>query len=205
MIRRRFIEQNVLNIYKHLPEIKFPIRLMEIISLIPNCRFMSYQELADLTDCSLAEIISICNSESGCTFYDADKDRYLILCNQSKEYNSVRRQRWTCCHEIGHVICNHNPATVFSPIPENGSQTSQNEQFEKEADFFAASLLAPLPFFRPLGVPSPADIMRIFGLSSESAKSRFAEFQEWNRSHCKTSWENDMIKQLRAKYHSEVY
>ena len=200
MIRYRFIEQNVLKIYKQLPEIQFPVRLMEIISLIPNCRFMSYQELADLTKYSLSDIISICNGESGCTFYDSAQDRYLILCNQSKEYNSVRRQRWTCCHEIGHVICNHNPATIFSPIPENGSQLSQNEQFEREADFFTASLLAPLPFFKPLGVRSPADIMRIFGLSSESAKYRFAEFQEWDRSHRKTAWENDMLRQLKLKY-----
>ena len=200
MIRKEFVNQRVLEIYRRMPVIRFPVRLKDVIAQIDNCRFMSYQELADITGTTIDDIIQICESESGCTHYDPGKDRYLILCNQSIHCNSIRRQRWTCGHEIGHVMCRHNPTELVSLISENNVPGHIDTDIEHEADYFAATLLAPLPYFEPLGVKSSEDIMNIFGLSSESAKYRLEEYQRWRRYHRKTAWENDMLKQFRLKY-----
>lgn len=200
MIRKEFVNRRVLDIYRKLPEIKFPIRLKEIIDQIPNCRLMSYEELSEITGTTVQDIIDICESESGCTHYDPSKDRYLILCNQDMKYNSIRRQRWTCGHEIGHVICNHNSIALVSHISENGTSDSIDAEMEREADYFAATLLSPFPFFRELGINTYTDVMNTFGLSCESAKYRMAEYNEWIKTHRKTSWENDMLRLFRDKY-----
>ena len=114
MIRYAYINNQVLKIYSMLPAIQFPIDTKEIIHYIPNCRYMSYQEFAQINKCSVDDVIQICESKSGCTHYDITHDRYLILCNQSTEdNNNIGRQRWTCSHEIGHIICKHHTISAY--------------------------------------------------------------------------------------------
>lgn len=201
MIRYKFINNLVLQIYCALPRIKFPIDTREIINHIPNCRYMSYQQFAKINNCTLNDVIYLCESKSGCTHYDVFRDRYLILCNQSTHgNNNVGRQRWTCIHEIGHILCKHHSISVYEKLSENNlSQQTNNQEFESEADYFAAILLAPFPLFKVLNIQSHIDIKHIFGLSEEASLYRYKQYVKWKNNHRKTAWENDIVNLYKQK------
>lgn len=191
-VRYTYIENLVLQIYKRLPEVRFPIILKDVIAQFPNCRIMTYQKLARVAGCSLRDVIMVCESKSGCTHYDKENDRYLILFNSSTaDNNNIGRQRWTCAHEIGHVACCHMEP-YMQKIAENGLFEEDNRLLEEEADYFAATLLAPLPLYKQLGIHSPADIQRIFGLSAEAAANRYSNYLKWSAYGNQRAWANDM-------------
>lgn len=200
MIRYTYVNNQVLNIYSMLPTIKFPLDVKEVIRYIPNCRYMSYQQFAKINQCSIDDIVQICESKSGCTHYDIMNDRYLILCNQSTaENNNIGRQRWTCGHEIGHVVCNHHTISAYEKLSENSLLQTTNPEYEAEADYFAATLLAPFPLFKLLNIKSAIDIQNTFGLSAEASLYRYKQYLKWLNTRVKTSWENDMIRLYRQK------
>lgn len=200
MIRYTYVNNQVLNIYSMLPTIKFPIDVKEVIRYIPNCRYMSYQQFAKINQCSIDDIVQICESKSGCTHYDIMNDRYLILCNQSTaDNNNIGRQRWTCGHEIGHVVCNHHTISAYEKLSENSLLQTTNPEYEAEADYFAATLLAPFPLFKLLNIKSAINIQNTFGLSAEASLYRYKQYLKWLNTRVKTSWENDMIRLYRQK------
>lgn len=200
MIRYTYVNNQVLNIYSMLPVIKFPLDVKEIIHYIPNCRYMSYQQFAKINQCSIDDIIQICESKSGCTHYDIMNNRYLILCNQSTaDNNVVGRQRWTCGHEIGHVICNHHIIYAYEKLSENSILQTTNPEYESEADYFAATLLVPFPLFKLLNIRSAIDIQNTFGISAEASLYRYKQYLKWLNTRVKTSWENDIMRLYRQK------
>lgn len=200
MIRYTYINNQVLNIYSTLPTINLPLNVKEVINHIPNCKYMSYQQFAKINHCSVNDVVKLCESKSGCTHYDVTNNRYLILCNQSTEHNNnVGRQRWTCGHEIGHVICKHHIISVNKSLSENSFSQTLNPEFELEADYFAATLLAPFPLFNILNIKSILDVQNIFGLSYEASLYRFKQYVKWQNNHRKTAWENDIIKLFRQR------
>lgn len=200
MIRYTYVNNQVLNIYSMLPTIKFPLDVKEVIRYIPNCRYMSYQQFAKINQCSIDDIVQICESKSGCTHYDIMNDRYLILCNQSTaDNNNTGRQRWTCGHEIGHVVCNHHTISAYEKLSENSLLQTTNPECEAEADYFAATLLAPFPLFKLLNIKSAIDIQNTFGLSAEASLYRYKQYLKWLNTRVKTSWENDMMRLYRQK------
>ena len=114
MIRYTHINHLVLQTLNKLDYIAFPMLIEEVIHAVPNCRYMSYQEFAEVNNCSVKDVIELCESRFGCTHYDAENDRYLILCNHSTMYNNnAGRQRWTAFHEVGHVLCKHHDIISF--------------------------------------------------------------------------------------------
>ena len=194
MIRYAFINNQVLKIYSKLPYLTFPINVNSIIKYIPNCRYMSYQRFARINKCSIEDVIQICESKSGCTHYDILQNRYLILCNRSTEgNNNISRQRWTCCHEIGHIICKHHEISAYNKLSENNLLQVANSKYEAEADYFAATLLSPFPLFSLLNINSVTDIQNTFGLSYEASVYRYEQYLKWKYKRIKSSWENDMI------------
>ena len=178
MIRYVFINNLVLQLYSSMPKIQFPINVKEVIDHIPNCRYMSYQTFARINNCSVDDVIQICESKSGCTHYDISNDRYLILCNQStRDNNNSGRQRWTCSHEIGHILCNHHGISAHEKLSEKSFIPHiENQEFESEADYFAATLLAPFPLFEHIGIESDSDVQIVFGLSNEASAYRFNQY-----------------------------
>lgn len=200
MIRYIYINNLVLKIYSMLPQITFPLDIQEVIKLIPNCRYMSYQKFAKINNCSINDVIQMCESKSGCTHYDISQDRYLILCNQSTQgNNNFGRQLWTCSHEIGHILCKHHSASAYSKLSENSFMCTENPEFENEADYFAATILSPFPLFEYLNVQSPLDVQNVFGLSAEASLYRYKEYLKWKQYHRKTAWENDIVKLYKQK------
>lgn len=195
MIRYAFIHDKVLNIYRSLPTVTFPININQILSTIPNCRIMSYQKFAQINQCTVDDVIMLCESTSGCTHYDIFQNRYLILYNNStSNNNNSGRQLWTCGHEIGHIMCEHMAYSVYAKLAENGFINITDRQYEMEADYFAATLLAPFPLFKSLSINSAIDIQNTFGLSCEASLYRFKQYLNWQVTKVKSAWENDMIK-----------
>lgn len=201
MIRKFYINNLVLELYKQLPIIQFPINMNDIFQLIPNSKCVSYQKFAQLNGCSIQDVIAICQSKSGCTHYDVATNRYLVLLNLAER--SYGRQRWTAAHEIGHIMCKHHLISAMNQIAENDFSDNNNHEFESEADYFAATLLAPFPLFKELGVKSLIDVQNIFGLSAEASLYRYKEYLQWKKSHRKTAWENDMVHIY--KYKNNLY
>lgn len=200
MIRYTFINRKVLEIYKQMEYISFPIEVTEVIKYFSNCRHMSYQQFAKLNNCSISDVIQLCESKSGCTHYDVATDRFLILYNRSTaNNNNSGRQRWTIAHELGHIVCGHHSVYACEKLAENNFTYKHSPDFEKEADYFASVLLAPFPFFKPLGIETVYDIQYCFGLSTEASTYRLSEYQKWEHAHIKTSWENDMLRLLKYK------
>lgn len=196
MIRRTYIERLVLDIYRSMPELKFPIDLNIVASLLPNCRLMSYQKLATATETSIEDIISVCQSKSGCTHYDAVNKRYLILFNQAE---NTGRKRWTVGHEIGHIMCGHHVLSAYDQLSENNILKNVNAEFELEADYFAATLLAPFPLYKVLGIRSATDVQSTFNISFQAADYRFNAYLNWLNTRKKTAWENDIIRIYKQK------
>lgn len=200
MIRYIYINNLVLKIYSMLPQITFPLDIQEVIKLIPNCRYMSYQKFAKINNYSINDVIQMCESKSGCTHYDISQDRYLILCNQSTQgNNNFGRQLWTCSHEIGHILCKHHSTSAYSKLSENSFMCTENSEFENEADYFAATILSPFPLYEYLSVQSPLDVQNVFGLSAEASLYRYKKYLKWKQYHRKTAWENDIVKLYKQK------
>lgn len=198
MIRKIYINNLVLKLYSQLPRIKYPLDLNEVLSLIPNCKLMSYQKFADINNCSVNDVITLCQSKSGCTHYDVETNRYLILVNLAETSNYGRR-RWTIAHEIGHIVCGHHILSAVDKIAENSFAQINNQDYEIEADYFVATLLSPLPLFKAFEIQCARDIQNTFGLSAEASDIRLKEYKIWLKNHRKTAWENDIVNMYKRK------
>jgi len=192
LVRHRYVEQIVYDLYKTIPSWKFPLKLEDVVRSIPNCRYLSYQRVAVLSRKKFQEVIDLCESTSGCTFYDSTNDRYLILTNQAVLENNAGRRRWTLGHEIGHVMCGHFKNSSLCKLSENGLATVDNPEFEREADYFAASFLSPIPFFPLMNIRVADDVMRSFGLSKEASRNRINDYARWKRCCPNPEWETKM-------------
>lgn len=193
MIRYAYIYNQILQLYKGLEQIRFPMEPCDIIHQLGNCRLLTYQKFAQITHSTTRDVILLCESKSGCTHYDIANDRYLILWNEDSAENNVDgRKRWTKAHELGHVMLKHLPFVAEPQLAENGFNNLTAPELEAEADHFAATLLCPMPLFQPIGITSPVGIQRTFGLSAEASLNRWTEYCKWLSSHRKTAWENDM-------------
>lgn len=199
MIRYAYINNQVFNLYAKLPELIFPLNPRKVIDLLPNCRFMTYRHLAEISHSSIRDVVELCESESGCTHYDTAHQRYLILLNQDDGQSNTGRQRWTCSHEIGHIVCNHHLISAQSKLAEHGLLQVVNPEYEAEADYFAATFLAPFPLFQLLNINSPIDVQNKLGLSCEASIYRYKQYLRWKQTRVKTAWENDMARMYRQK------
>ena len=65
------------------------------------------------------------------------------------------RLRFSLAHEIAHIWLEH---------------TKNSEENEAEANFFTAYLLAPIPLIKKYKLSSPADISRVFNISSVASQ-----------------------------------
>lgn len=82
---------------------------------------------------------------------------------------SVERQRFTCAHELGHILSgdvgkyklvNREPSPADNPV-------------ESRANVFASRLLAPAIVLHEMNVQSAAEISEICGISQTAARIRF--------------------------------
>jgi len=201
MTRYAFVNNEILKIFRQMDRIEFPMDVLSVISsVVRNCRCMTYQEVSDVTGESIDDVAGLCESNSGCTHYDVANDRYLVMYNSSSDNNNNEgRQRWTLGHELGHIVCQHLLMSACCKMSENATTIGVQTDCESEADYFAATLLAPFPLFKELGVSSAPDVQRVFGLSRAAAINRWDRYVKWQKSHLKRAWENDMVREYRMK------
>lgn len=200
-IRYRYVKEVVLNAYSILPFIDFPMTANYVINEISNCKCLSYQKFAEINHCSIDSVIQLCESKSGCTHYDEQNDRYLILFNEADGRKSNHgRRRWTKSHELGHVLCGHHTTVAKSRLSRKGLGTVYDE-FETEADFFAAMFLAPFPLFKHLSIYSESDVKKVFGLSETAACNRFRAYKRWLNNE-QTRFDRQLVKIYQDKWDS---
>ena len=174
MIRLNVVGNAVMDVYRIIPEIRFPLHVPSIIGLYNNCRYQSYKRFAEINHCSYYDVINLLESKSGNTQFDKRNGRYLIICNESE---NPFRWRWTCAHELGHVLCGHFLDYSNESDLENSTILSGNNDYEKEADLFAASLLSPIPLFDILEIRKPDDLVEMFGISIHASQIRWTEYK----------------------------
>lgn len=169
------LDGNILYLYENLytPPV-FPISPLRTIMRLEKCRLLSYEELSAESGKPLADIIRACNSADGCTHYDPARDRYLMAINFSGR--SEKRVRWTTAHELGHIAAGHFQELALAGRSE--ATPEELRQMEEEADYFAASFLAPLPAIRVLRAKSAAEVRDWFGLSQTAAELRWSEYKK---------------------------
>lgn len=208
-MRRAYIQNQVLKIYRAMDIIEFPINVDALLFKMKNVRTMSFRSFSDATGCTIRDVETICQSQTGCTHYDRAHDRYLVLYND--ECNTDGRVRWTKAHELAHIVlghfsnlqCRNNLESDCDFFPENGVMCMNDSQIESEADSFASILLCPFPLFKDFCIDGAADIERIFGLSGKASSIAWNQYEDWRRSHRHTAWENDMRSLIRTDADSE--
>lgn len=196
MVRNVYIQRKILELYQKMDIISYPIQPEMLLPYIPqNCRIMSYQKTAEVAGCSVQDIAVLCKSNSGATHYDPELNRYLILYNEAMNSGRVR---WTLGHEMGHICIGHLKTIEAAEIAYTEQRSFYN-QFESEADFFAWNLLAPLPILREAGIHSANELKTACGLSTQAAALQYDRYIKWCKSHIKTAWENEMLREFRKK------
>jgi len=200
MVRREFIKNQVLKVYRELPKITFPMDAKKVFDLLCNCEYYSYQDFAEKNGFTVEAVSQTCGSKFGCTIFNRTSNRYLVLCNQSTEnHNNRGRQRWTCSHELGHILCNHYQLSNTETLAYSGDKSSLDNDCEAEADLFASIFLSPFPLFKYLNVNSPVDAQNILGLSCEASVYTFDKYIRWKQNHFKKAWENDIVRTYLCK------
>ena len=196
-IRKVFAQQKVLELYQQMSNIEYPIRPDSLLQFLPgDCRILTYQKMAEVSQCTIQDIESMCNSTSGATHYDINTDRYLILYNGSMNSGRIL---WTKCHEIGHIAMGHLQL-LEAGLLSHMEEIAPYPQFEAEADYFTWNLLAPMPILREMSIQTEEEIRRIYGLSTQAAALHHNRYTKWCKSHIKTAWENNMLREFRNKY-----
>ena len=101
---------------------------------------------------------------SGCTLLD--ENGWQIVYRDSENRG---RTRFTIAHELGHILLGHE-------LSDSGGHfrtaSDRREPAEKQADEFAARLLAPACVLWALDLYDSAEIMRVCDISAEAAGYR---------------------------------
>ena len=170
---KKTLDESILYLYENaFPSLTFPIEPFFVVNKLEKCRYVSCAKLAKISGQNIPDIIRACNSSDGCTHYDKRRDRYLMVINESGR--SRARVRWTMAHELGHISAGHFIELSNAVLAE--ATPNSLLYMEKEADYFAASFLAPLPAIRILNAKCADDIRVWFGLSHIASEHRWEEF-----------------------------
>lgn len=127
------------------------------------------QYIADREGLLDYEIISLFEMPEDLANISADgKLLKIIEDTYEKAVRGEGRARFTLAHEFGHLVLHCNKINVFSLS--SGQNVPNHSHSEKQADYFAASLLMPKKFFDINDTYQT--IMRRHGVSAQAAKIR---------------------------------
>lgn len=190
------IQNEVLQIYRTLNAINYPIIPKSIIGLLQiDTRIMSYQTLSKISGASLNDIIVLSNSYDGISHFIHRQNRCLILYNDTPNKGRVL---WTLCHEIGHVALNHFEL-LEKAVNDNDKEIAVHRS-EREADYFAWNLIAPLPIVHTFQIKSSDDLCHIFGMSQQASEIHYNRYIRWSKKNYRTAFDKDIIKEFNNKY-----
>ncbi len=135
---------------------KFPLNLQRIADY-NNWLISSYKDFCKSYDLLEDELLK--QYPDGFTAKTKD-NRYIICYNEN---NVKQRNRFTICHEIGHIVLH---------------QTYKNDKLEKEANMFSARILMPMLLIKELNINTPAELAKICDVSLEAATYRIKRYKE---------------------------
>lgn len=121
---------------------KLPLSIKKLIRSIPNLHIQKYSKFAEKRNLSLEETYEILDSEEGCLWMRSD-GQYIILYNDAVDNSG--RIRFTLAHELGHYLLKHNEKSKKTSLARYSLTSEDYDVFEKEANYFAKRLLAPIP------------------------------------------------------------
>ncbi|MGM0124899.1 hypothetical protein IGI37_002293 [Enterococcus sp. AZ194] len=121
---------------------KLPLSVKKLIRSFPNISLQKYTVFAKRRNLSLEEVYQITNSEEGCLWMNG-KNKFIILYNDMIE--NTGRIRFTLAHELGHYVLKHNELSEKTKLSRYSLTSDEYDIFEKEANYFAKRLLAPIP------------------------------------------------------------
>ena len=160
-----------------------PVDPLMILSHCKNTRVRTYDEIAErfgFSDPAHMKWYYLNNKDAytvrleknGVTLYEMIYDSHVL----------PARRRFTLAHELGHIVLKHSKEQWWE---------------EREADYYAAQLLAPRPvfdLFDRYGLnPSDPDLIgRAFGLSRTASENAIQPPR-----HCT---DNDLAREIRASF-----
>lgn len=114
-------------------------------------KLVSYRTMTEVYDISTVGLYT--KSRLGFSF--CEDGRFVIAINECS--CGERRRRFTIAHEIGHCVLGH-------------LLRESSHESEREADRFAAELLAPICVLRECGIKHAEEISRLCGISMAAAE-----------------------------------
>lgn len=108
----------------------------------------------------------------------------LILYNDRKP---PPRVAFSLMHELGHICLGHREHSKLA---------------EKEANYFAANALCPLPMLEKSGLQSAQKVASCFAISEECAKNRLVALEKWKmlpESYRNLIFESELARRLAFK------
>lgn len=131
-------------------------------------KFSCYSTLASKSNKPIDYVCKNLQSDDGVSQY-VGNDRYIIIYNDTITSNS--RINFTIAHELGHIVLGHH---LFEDIDTNSLTDEQHDLIEKEANAFAAELLAPTSFSKILikkdAIVSSMSMQKFYGISRQCAE-----------------------------------
>lgn len=85
---------------------------------------------------------------------------YLICYNEN---NNKQRNRFTICHEFGHIVLH---------------KIYKGKKLETEANMFSARILMPMLLIEELDITSPEELAKICDVSIEASRFRLKRYNE---------------------------
>lgn len=140
-----------------MAEIKsLPVDITALVSFF-GIKVVSYEDCAAVYHKSLEQLYR----EGRFGFSFCEDEEYVIALNENA--CGERRRRWTLAHELGHCMLGHLQSTAHSVAQ------------EREADAFAAEILAPLTVLHFCSISSAQELSAVCGLSAQAGEIRFRE------------------------------
>jgi Zn-dependent peptidase ImmA (M78 family)/RNA polymerase subunit RPABC4/transcription elongation factor Spt4 len=148
-----------------------PIKVKKLAKCFSNLKIKTYSWFADKNNLAISEVCDFANSDEGCCYYEKSTGRYLILYNDLVENQA--RIRWTIAHELGHFMLNHNEIDNKTILGRGALSRLEYDVYEKEANCFARTLLAPPHILSALGSINPHLISDMCNISFEASNYVF--------------------------------
>lgn len=157
-----FIEENANDMIEDLGEIVFPLNCFNVARKLG----ISLKEYSDYREEDKAFLLSISNDG----FCVKKINQFVIAYNDE---NPEVRIKFTIWHEIGHIQLGH-----LDSFADNVLSVSTSNKLEKEADYFARYVLAPLPLICLLGCDSVEKIATSCKISHQCAGYVFDNYNK---------------------------
>lgn len=155
---------------------RLPINTKKICRMFPDLELMTYSEFIVKWGISIEEVCEWLESDEAACMYWKEIDKYMIIYNE--KFGTKERLRWTLAHELGHYILKHHKKTNKAVFSRSSLSEQEYEMFEKEADCFARSLLAPPSILSALKKFNVKDLSEWCSLSKKASLNTYRFFNK---------------------------